>query len=275
MSKQLEIVESPMSAVPVCETSVRTNEDVYGLEGGLQICEIFSVYDTLAARKCLRNKRVLLLGDSTMTETMHDLIIILSGANVSEAEQYMHMATRSSSLVMLEDGTTTRMFPNHRNMTSYVPSSNTTLIHRFTGHHDFTQNYGGIDSFSHSDFQSTLSCLLGELVGCPNPDLVLVNSGLHDVRIPAEFAERVAQLATRLRRTNLPLIFWKGNIYNPRINFLDAYDISARFEFERRGKSILNIRRTVNADSWSTTFILAPLDSIIMKQITIMRCRRT
>lgn len=35
--------------------------------------------DAAAARSCLRDKRVLLMGDSTMAETAHDIIILLSG----------------------------------------------------------------------------------------------------------------------------------------------------------------------------------------------------
>ena len=35
--------------------------------------------DTAGAHECLRGMRIVMLGDSTMTETMHDLVLLLAG----------------------------------------------------------------------------------------------------------------------------------------------------------------------------------------------------
>lgn len=77
------------------------------------------------------------------------------------------------------------------------------------GHHLVQGNYEGIHTFQHPDFQRELSCLLGEdtsrAASCPRPDIVLINSGMHDARRGGNstfayiFEGRVAQLATRLR----------------------------------------------------------------------------
>lgn len=57
-----------------------------------------NLIDAAAARECLAGKYVVMLGDSTMTETMHDLVLLLSGlATDHEAMQaYMANATRSA-----------------------------------------------------------------------------------------------------------------------------------------------------------------------------------
>ena len=54
--------------------------------------------DSAEARKCLAGKYMVMLGDSTMTETMHDLVLLLSGlATDHEGMQaYMANATRSA-----------------------------------------------------------------------------------------------------------------------------------------------------------------------------------
>lgn len=52
--------------------------------------------DTASAQLCLQGKYVVLLGDSTMTDTMHDLVLLLSGlaARPEELEAYVYNATR-------------------------------------------------------------------------------------------------------------------------------------------------------------------------------------
>lgn len=55
--------------------------------------------DSVRARKCLADKYVVMLGDSTMSETMHDLVMLLSGvATKDEAmKEYMANATRCAA----------------------------------------------------------------------------------------------------------------------------------------------------------------------------------
>ncbi len=54
------------------------------------------LFDTAAARACLRGKRLVLLGDSTMAETAHDLAILLSGIATDSGRLHEHVnaATR-------------------------------------------------------------------------------------------------------------------------------------------------------------------------------------
>ncbi|KAK9919008.1 hypothetical protein WJX75_008663 [Coccomyxa subellipsoidea] len=52
--------------------------------------------DSARARKCLAGKYIVMLGDSTMSETMHDLVMLLSGLAVTQRAMsaYMTNATR-------------------------------------------------------------------------------------------------------------------------------------------------------------------------------------
>ena len=55
-----------------------------------------ALLDTARAHACLKGMRVVMLGDSTMTETMHDLALLLSGLG-SQPEamaEFLQNATR-------------------------------------------------------------------------------------------------------------------------------------------------------------------------------------
>lgn len=56
------------------------------------------LFDADAARLCLQGKRILLLGDSTMTEAVHDLVMLISGLAhwPDQINTYVYNATRYS-----------------------------------------------------------------------------------------------------------------------------------------------------------------------------------
>ena len=232
-----------------CTTHAQeSTPSLYGLGRRANLCELPSVLGVAHARSCLRDRTVLLLGDSTMTETAHDIAVLLAQLGHDEAEQYLRNATRSSqpSALDLGDAGTASFYPNHRNMTIHIAASNTTLIHRFTGHHNISLNTGGTATFSAPEFQEELSCLLGEAVGCRTPDIILVNSGLHDHN-PSQFRMHCARIAARLRARNRPFIFWRGCNFSPswRANntetSLVTYDNIAQSEFVGRGLGFINV----------------------------------
>ena len=59
-------------------------------------CAQMDLIDSARARKCLADKYVVMLGDSTMSETMHDLVMLLSGVAVNDTamKEYMANGTR-------------------------------------------------------------------------------------------------------------------------------------------------------------------------------------
>lgn len=54
------------------------------------------LFDADSARMCLEGKRIVLLGDSTMSETVHDLVLLISGLAhwPDQVDTYVYNATR-------------------------------------------------------------------------------------------------------------------------------------------------------------------------------------
>ena len=69
-------------------------------------------------------------------------------------------------------------------------------------------------------FRHELTCLLGLDIGCPRPDLIILNSGHHDRYFPTtHFENRLRTLLSYLRDryggldyAHAPRIIWKGNM---------------------------------------------------------------
>ena len=62
------------------------------------------LYDADRVRGCLEGKHIVLLGDSTMSETVHDLVLLVSGlANwPDQVNTYIYNATRSAPSLAIE-----------------------------------------------------------------------------------------------------------------------------------------------------------------------------
>ena len=60
------------------------------------LCLQMELFDTDRIRGCLEGKHIVLLGDSTMSETVHDLVLLVSGlANwPDQVNTYIWNATR-------------------------------------------------------------------------------------------------------------------------------------------------------------------------------------
>jgi hypothetical protein len=106
-------------------------------------------YDTDGTSSCLRNKRLVLLGDSTMIEFANDLAILLSGiASDSEAlEKYLFRTTRVSAGYAqydLPNHVSEVYYGNHRNMTIYSKQLNTHIRMRYIGHSNLNKEDMGL-----------------------------------------------------------------------------------------------------------------------------------
>ena len=112
---------------------------------------------------------------------------------------------------------------SRRNMTVISDASDTYIRHRFMGHYDIQGNYYGMRTFTEPTFvQSELLCLLG-LVGtdleCPLPDIILINSGHHDIhQSPEIFEHNMRQFLNMVRSEYIRIqyfnvkIYWKGTL---------------------------------------------------------------
>jgi len=208
------------------------------------VCQLTRIFDSAATRNCLKGKRVVMLGDSTLTETMHDIEILLSGvaADSKQLNDYVFQLTHRKgshkspeSLVRpfldqppeSSHNITSYFMYQHRHYNSSVPGLNITLLHRFMGHWRLKDNWGGVHAFTHTFFQSGLRCLLGldphlgpdePPRACPRPDIVLAATALHDLRPESEgmdlaaFTAAMGFLGDLLKEAKLggSRVVWKG-----------------------------------------------------------------
>ena len=119
-------------------------------------------------------------------------------------------------------------YGNHRNMTITVPFLDTVIHHRFTGHFELGNNGLGILTFTSPQIQQELNCLLQDplTLGCgPRPpDVLVINSGMHDMETPIPtFAMAMRELAQRLRtlQDSGIHVLWRGNNLLPKSHGLD------------------------------------------------------
>ena len=148
----------------------------------------YKLYDSKKTAKCLQRKRIVLLGDSTMGETFHDLAILLSGIgkNKKELDTYIHQAAIKSEKehemwrYALPNDVTLTFWCCRRNLTLDMPKKKLQIAYRFIGNPILTRNDYGVKTLLDESIHDELHCILGLLPGCPIPDVVIINSGLHD-----------------------------------------------------------------------------------------------
>jgi hypothetical protein len=159
------------------------------------------IFDHKRLMKCFSNKYILILGDSSTTEHVHNLMILLSGAGytfdrlVNYTKTFVHKSPNSNST----EEYVLNYFPypqvdiqyigfnGHRNITVNISSHNLTLIHRFNGGGSYlNRNYYGLPFFLDSNWSTERACLFGDQFHCPyttrQPDIVVFQSAHHDVR---------------------------------------------------------------------------------------------
>lgn len=160
------------------------------------------------AGQLLRGQCVLLLGDSTMTETAHDLAILLHGLSGAALDEYMHRATRMGGnntygrAVLQKDAnqslrgqknqlniSTGRagarnlsvvFEPNHRKLVFHAEASDTVVVHRFIGHSSVALDFMGIRSLANPEVREEITAMANEHCGVRRRVLWL-ESGYHDV----------------------------------------------------------------------------------------------
>jgi hypothetical protein len=202
----------------------------------------FQFYGTERTRRCLTGRKLLLLGDSTMTETLDDIVFLLSG--IANDSQLMNSFTANLTDATLGhfpyarmdlpgNITTEYLTGGRRNATVTCPSIDLHIKLRFIGHWNLPKNFMGIATLSHPFFKVPLDCLLGApSSGCEQPTDIVINSGLHDIedkttqKDPHIFSSKLEaflrRLSTDFNHSNdhntttptpagsSPRIFWKS-----------------------------------------------------------------
>jgi hypothetical protein len=224
---------------------ISTIPDIVGVLN-ISLLQPFRFIGTENARKCLIGKKIILLGDSMITEQVHDLAILLSGIgnNRSAISNFVSdvNSARSAKYFGLPMNVTVGFHVRpggigQRNMTISIPPPIDTFIHhRFMGHWDIQSNYGGIQSFTHPNVTAEVNAMIRGWFGENNntsklrpADIVIINSADHDKGHSVnEFATELNKLIPSLQAQNSKMkLIWRGSILHtfsrPYIGAFDAH----------------------------------------------------
>ena len=194
-----------------------------------------------------------------MAETVDDLVLLLSGigANRTTAGRYLlqsRLPSHTNLKIDLPGNITVEHCGGRRNITVSSKQLNVHLHHRSVEYHQAFNNFEGILTYFHKDFEDEFACLLGRRsgVGCVKPSIVVINSGLHDARghnNATTFAFYLEKLFSYLQNTTIPRprVIWKSNVLSPEIlrqhdklREFDtiAYHLSRRWDVEYVNSSL-------------------------------------
>ena len=148
-----------------------------------------------------------------MEELIFDIAILLSGVGKNEKSlsNFIQKTTQAEVdnpdfFVKVTDDIGMHFYRGRRNMSLHDSKNDIHLRHRFTGHISLKSNQLGIGTFFREDFEHELDCLLGvpnannDRKKCVQPDLIVMNSGLHDDKDrPVYYKERLRQVLYEIR----------------------------------------------------------------------------
>lgn len=183
---------------------------------------IIRFYDATEVRTCLSNTSIAMLGDSTMDERLMDIAVLLSdiGNDTALLDYYVKLFTntRLSNEIFMPKEVNVFHYYRNRNVTVEIPSLDIRIRYRFTGHHDLQDNFGGIQTFHEKSFKEELYCLLGLRYYCPRVDILVLNSGLHDIEYfnSTNRLEQSTIFRSKLNRFLIQLVAWY-ELNNPNV----------------------------------------------------------
>ena len=216
----------------------------------------FGFRGSTATRTCLQqHQNLLFLGDSTMAEVMDDIAILLSGIgrNASTLDSFLLESSQTSHVprlpykrIDLPKNITVEYFGGRRNMTITSNVLGLNIRFRFIGHYKIFQNFEGILTFFHPEFAAELDCLLGGS-GCLRPSVIVLNSGLHDVRghnNATTFANHLDKLFAKLKALKKTMVIWRSNVLSEDIvkknHNLPLFDEIAHSLAQKRNVAYVN-----------------------------------
>ena len=191
-----------------------------------------------ALDECLKGKRVVFLGDSTMTEVFNSIGLHLGHYDSDEGNLIKnvlftinHARTPNFDIGFGYHRLHIKLNPNARNQTIIKPSISLSLQNRFIGHHDISDNKEGLKTFFHSSFRDELLCILGAPESlCRKPDIIVFNSIHHDIAAnytAAEYERYLHRVISLLQNVtsatdsagprNSPLLVWRDTLTSPKL----------------------------------------------------------
>ena len=184
------------------------------------------LYDSKSTKACFSGKKIMFLGDSTMEETIHDIVVLLSGIGADKNVVFNYFDESRCyppKNITLPGGVEVRMkcvncWHSHRIMEIVMADDPAFLIsHFFTGAKAMNKNGEGIDALIH--FLVTKWSLIQSY------DVLVLNSAMHDYTNGPEYMSlnyllKVQELFDTLNNLNNNITknnkrinyLWKGNV---------------------------------------------------------------
>ena len=218
----------------VCD-GIKLNE-ICGFDGNMpaDLIRDTHLYDSERARQCFKNKRSVFLGDSSTTETVHDLNVLLAGAAPYQqlVEEYSSKANGHKAdkgpfgafydfQVPGNPAVHITVDPDvgHRNLSIYIDDYKIAIIHRFNGGgRDLNRNGYGVPAMLDDDNIESLLCLLGIPATpdpkCPTPAIIYYQSGHHDAVHVTETIQSLPRLFDYLKEAQSKgsAVYWRTSI---------------------------------------------------------------
>ena len=211
-------------APDVCHGSNLLEIAGYNHQMPVSLINSTTLYDTNKTRACLKDKYIVILGDSSMAETTHDIIFLLSRMLVHDDIFHRYLAKCVGHLTPPYDNSNVFNIPNdsifsveldrrsgHRNLTFTLPDYNIHIRYRANGGNKLADNAHGIPGMLIGSALNEYLCLLGDpATACPKPDIVLIKSGHHDTGHIPQSIHAMSKLFNILNhtKTRYSKIYW-------------------------------------------------------------------
>ena len=186
-------------------------------------------------RDCVKEKTWCFYGDSTLEETIQDIVVLLSGGSGEKAREYFgYVNGRVSHTHEFELEREVHVyFENEgrrpwRRMRIEVPDIGFSLRHHFTGHRNINENGEGISALA-----NYLTVNWKEIYSAC--DEIVINSGPHDWERGQTWTNEqfIPQLRGILEfldgvigASNSPKVYWKGSAWYALQEFGTPFNIS-------------------------------------------------
>lgn len=205
---------------------------------------------------CFQNKLIVYMGDSTSTETVSEIALLLGGiatTNPQATQEYISWGVWSLTNQKTSYIINNTNYPsvhvswttNRRNMTVSVPGKNFTIRQRFNGGgYDLQDNFVGISGMTAPDMQDELYCLLGEpLSGCRMPDIFIFQSGHHDVDKMSEYKLNLPILMRLFRRAKDrgTDVYWKSTPESEHAEIVAKLNMMAFYAAQKENIRFINM----------------------------------
>ena len=205
------------------------------------------------AARMLHGRCLILLGDSTMEETVDDLSILLWNLHGAALEQFASRASRMPSAAdyTSADNTTSLLNmssfgarhtgtisfqTNQRKMWFTHAPSDVVVLHRFIGHPELFGNARGIGTLNVLKVRSELLAMADAACGA-RPRVLWLQSGYHDVANPLlrgtlRDPHAPGGLATSYARIASKALDWSERLAPTRL-WLSRHDFSVKSAYEK------------------------------------------